>query len=132
VAVADRPSEWPDGKPDKGSDTGAPAYGLSDGRYVAPDTGADNPTNAESQYEPTVGERIRLGQCMKAIDQLGPEELRDLAKRLAQMALMVYPAMIRGLAREAAQNLAGVPWGMERGGKMADELIDHFNRLRRE
>jgi hypothetical protein len=69
---------------------------------------------------------------MKAIDQLGPEELRDLAKRLAQMALMVYPAMIRGLAREAAQNLAGVPWGMERGGKMADELIDHFNRLRRE
>lgn len=74
------------------------------------------------RFEPTVGDHLRLGQFVAAIDQASPDQLRDLCKRLAQQSLLVYPAMLRGLAQEAAENLASKPWGQERSDELVAEL----------
>ncbi len=76
-----------------------------------------------SRFEPTVGEHLRLGQFLRDIEKADEAGLRDLCRRLAHMALLVYPATIRGLAWEAAENLSGKPWGEERGEALLQELL---------
>jgi len=58
--------------------------------------------------EPTVGEQLRLVEFNKKLDQANEVELREIAKLLAKQAMVMQPAAIRYLAREAAQNLAGI------------------------
>jgi ABC-type Zn uptake system ZnuABC Zn-binding protein ZnuA len=58
--------------------------------------------------EPTVGEQLRLVEFNKKLDQANEAELREIAKLLAQQAIVSQPAVIRYLAREAAQNLSGI------------------------
>ena len=97
---------------------------------VAPDAvdGRDSSASSASfagngRFEPTVGEHIRLGQFLRDIEKADEAGLRDLCRRLAHMALLVYPATIRGLAWEAAENLSGRPWGEERGEALLQELL---------
>ena len=97
---------------------------------VTPDAVTGGKSSASSansagngRFEPTVGEHLRLGQFLREIEKADEAGLRDLCRRLAHMALLVYPATIRGLAWEAAENLSGKPWGEERGEALLQELL---------
>lgn len=90
--------------------------------------GANNSPSSASlagngRFEPTVGEHLRLGQFLRDTEKADEAGLRDLCRRLAHMALLVYPATIRGLAWEAAENLSGKPWAEERGEVLLRELL---------
>lgn len=78
--------------------------------------------NGESGFEPTVGEQLRLREAWLAIDRAEPEQLRALCRQLAQQVLVVQPAAMRWLAREAAQNLAGQPWTSEQSDRLVAAL----------
>lgn len=78
--------------------------------------------NGESGFEPTVGEQLRLREAWQAIDQAEPEQLRALCRQLAQQVLVIQPAAMRWLAREAAQNLAGKPWSSEQSDRLVAAL----------
>lgn len=102
----------------------ATACSASAGADGAPVPGAlGERSRVAGRFEPTVGEHLRLGQFVAAIEKASPDQLRDLCKRLAQQALLVYPAMLRGLAWEAAENLAAKPWGEERSEELVAELV---------
>ena len=58
-----------------------------------------------NMLEPSVGEQLRLNEFLRGIDELTLEELREVTALLAEQALMMQPAAIRWLAREAARNL---------------------------
>lgn len=57
-------------------------------------------------FEPGVGELLTLREACEGIDRADPEALRRVAKSMAQQCLVTYPAALRWLARQAAQNLA--------------------------
>lgn len=57
--------------------------------------------------EPTIGDHMRLTEALRMIERADLEELRAVAKLLAQQAFVTHPAAIRYLSREAARNLAG-------------------------
>jgi len=103
-----------------GSDQGAPEVLAQDAGAYGSQTPAGS--RGAGRFEPTVGDHLRLGQFVAAIDQASPDQLRDLCRRLAQQSLLVYPAMLRGLAQEAAENLASKPWGQERSDELVAEL----------
>jgi hypothetical protein len=73
-------------------------------------------------FEPTVGEQIRLGQFINALERANEDELRTIAKTLAQQVLVTYPAAIRYLAKEAAANLAGHAWSKESSERLLNAL----------
>lgn len=75
------------------------------------------------RYEPTVGEHLRLGQFLQGMEKASEQDLRVICAQLAKLALLVYPATIRGLAHEAAENLSGHAWGAERMESLAEDLI---------
>jgi hypothetical protein len=81
-----------------------------------PERGIDN------GLEPTVGEQLRLAQFVKALDKANEEELRAIAKQMAQQVLVTFPSALRFLAREAARNLAGEPWSPEASKKLMTAL----------
>lgn len=110
------PHAWP-GRPDFAAEDLAQPTAADKAPTVASER-----SKAAGRFEPTVGEHLRLGQFVAAIDRAELGELRDLAKRLAQMSLLVYPAMLRGLAHEAAENLMGRPWAESRGEELVAEL----------
>lgn len=72
--------------------------------------------------EPTVGEQLRLAQFVNALDKANEDELREIAKQMAQQVLVTYPSALRFLAREAARNLAGQPWSPESSEKLLAAL----------
>ena len=53
--------------------------------------------------EPSVGERLRLGQAISAIEKADEKQLRKLAIEMAHLVLMVHPATVRYLVKEAAE-----------------------------
>lgn len=103
-----------------GLDQSAPEVLAQDAEAYS--SSAPSSDRGAGRFEPTVGDHLRLGQFVAAIDQASPDQLRDLCKRLAQQSLLVYPAMLRGLAQEAAENLAGKPWGERRSDELVAEL----------
>lgn len=87
----------------------------------------------EGGFEPTIGEELRLAQFLKGLDQANEDELRTIAKQMAQQILVVYPSAMRWLAREAARNLSGQFWSEQHsrdllravsGGKEVDNTPD--------
>lgn len=78
----------------------------------------------DSGLEATVGDHVRLGQFINALDRASEEQLRDIAKTLARQVFLVHPAAMRYLAREAAANLAGAPWKEEVGERLLAALKD--------
>lgn len=84
----------------------------------------------EGGFEPTIGEELRLAEFLKGLDKANEDELRTIAKQMAQQILVVYPSAMRWLAREAARNLSGQFWGEQQshdllialsGGKGVDD-----------
>lgn len=78
----------------------------------------------DHHMEATVGEQVRLGKFIASIEELGATELRELCRTMAEQVFVVYPAAMRFLAHEAARNLSGTPWSMEK----SDELLALFHR----
>jgi phenylacetate-coenzyme A ligase PaaK-like adenylate-forming protein len=76
----------------------------------------------DNGLEPTVGEQLRLAQFVNALDKANEDELRQIAKQMAQQVLVTYPSALRFLAREAARNLAGEPWSQESSEKLMAAL----------
>ena len=75
-----------------------------------------------SEFEPTVGDQLRLAQLVKAAEKADKEELLEMVKLLAHQVFIHYPCATRYLAKEAARNLAGVSvW--------SDKESEHFTRL---
>ena len=72
--------------------------------------------------EPTVGEQLRLAQFVNALDRANEDELRTIAKQMAQQVMVTFPSALRFLAREAARNLAGQPWSPESSEKLLAAL----------
>ena len=76
----------------------------------------------DNGLEPTVGEQLRLAQFVNALDKANEDELRQIAKQMAQQVLVTYPSALRFLAREAARNLAGELWSPESSEKLMAAL----------
>ena len=75
-----------------------------------------------SDFEPTVGDQLRLAQLVKAAEKAEKDELLEMVKLLGHQVFIHYPCATRYLAKEAARNLAGVSvW--------SDKESDKFNRL---
>lgn len=72
--------------------------------------------------EPTVGEQLRLAQFVNALDRASEQELREIAKQMAQQVMVTYPSALRFLAREAARNLSGQQWSPESSEKLLAAL----------
>jgi hypothetical protein len=83
---------------------------------VHPERGQDD------GLEPTVGEQLRLAEFLKALEKANEAELREISKQMAQQILVVYPAAIRYLSREAARNMAGEPWTKESSDRLLTAL----------
>lgn len=81
-------------------------------------------SGSDHHMEATVGEQIRLGQFLAALDGLGASELRDLCRMMAQQVLVMYPAAMRYMANEAARNLSGASWSVEK----SEELLAMLQR----
>ena len=68
-------------------------------------------------FEPTIGEQFRYGEFKRGLDKLDDvDELRQMAVLLAKQAMIIQPATIRYLAKEAANNLcssSGSDWSSE-------------------
>jgi hypothetical protein len=76
----------------------------------------------DSGLEPTVGEHLRLAQFLQGLERANEAELREIARKMAEQVLVVYPAALRFLSREAARNLAGQPWSAESSEKLLKAL----------
>ena len=76
----------------------------------------------DNGLEPTVGEQLRLAQFVNALDKANEDELRTIAKQMAQQVMVTFPSALRFLAREAARNLAGQPWSPEASEKLMATL----------
>lgn len=77
----------------------------------------------DHHMEATVGEQLRLGQFLSALDDLGREELKDLCRMMAQQVLVTYPSAMRYLAHEAARNLGGAMWDEKRSEELLELLL---------
>lgn len=84
--------------------------------HIHPERAQDN------GLEPTVGEQLRLGEFLKGLERANEGELRELCRHMAQQVLVVYPAAIRFLVREAAKNPSGQPWSEEASGVLLKAL----------
>ena len=74
------------------------------------------------EFEPTVGDQLRLAQLVKAAEKADKEELLEMVKLLGHQVFIHYPCATRYLAKEAARNLAGATtWGKNE--------TDEFSRL---
>ena len=87
-----------------------------------------HPEASESNsLEPTIGEQFRYEEFKRGLEKLDDvKELREIATLLAKQAMVLQPASIRYLAKEAAQNLtsaSGNDW-TEVASKMREHLMD--------
>ena len=76
----------------------------------------------DNGLEPTVGDQLRLREFLLGLDKASEAELRELCGMMARQVMLVYPAAVRFLAREAARNLQGEPWSAGR----SQELLTTF------
>jgi thymidylate synthase ThyX len=76
----------------------------------------------DNGLEPTVGEHMRLAQFLKALDKANEAELREIARKMAEQVMVVFPSALRYLAREAAKNLAGQAWSKESSDRLLEAL----------
>tara|TARA_A100001035_G_C27654699_1_gene440927 strand:- start:81 stop:374 length:294 start_codon:yes stop_codon:yes gene_type:complete len=81
--------------------------------------------NEENSLEPTIGEQFRYEEFKRGLEKMDDvRELREIATLLAKQALLLQPASIRYLAKEAAQNLtsaSGRDWS-----SVASEMREHL------
>ena len=81
-----------------------------------------------NSLEPTIGEQFRYEDLKRGIDRLDDlGELKELAKLLAKQAMLIQPASIRYLAKEAARNLSsssGRDWSTV-ASEMREHLMNH-------
>lgn len=77
--------------------------------------------------EPTIGDQLRLADALRLIERAEPEELRQVARLLAQQAFVTHPAAIRYLTREAGRHLRAAmgvrPMGSPPDGQPLAELL---------
>lgn len=71
--------------------------------------------------EPSVSERLRLGQAISAIEKADEKQLRKLAIEMAHLVLMVHPATVRYLVKEAAEGWDPRREMWQSSGKPADD-----------
>lgn len=50
---------------------------------------------------------MRYRQFLQGLEKAGDSDLRELVPLMARQLLVVYPAAMRWLARQAAENLSG-------------------------
>ena len=78
-----------------------------------------------NSLEPTIGEQFRYEEFKRGLEKMDDvKELREIATLLAKQALLLQPASIRYLAKEAAQNLtsaSGKDWS-----SVASEMREHL------
>tara|TARA_R100000005_G_C4985705_1_gene194138 strand:- start:405 stop:698 length:294 start_codon:yes stop_codon:yes gene_type:complete len=78
-----------------------------------------------NSLEPTIGEQFRFEEFKRGLEKMDDvRELREIATLLAKQALLLQPASIRYLAKEAAQNLtsaSGRDWS-----SVASEMREHL------
>lgn len=72
----------------------------------------------DNGLEPTVGDQLRLREFQLGLEKATELELRELCGMMARQLLIVYPATVRYLAREAARNLQGEPWSAEKSEQL--------------
>ena len=81
--------------------------------------------NEANSLEPTIGEQFRYEEFKRGLEKMDDvRELREIATLLAKQALLLQPASIRYLAKEAAQNLtssSGRDWS-----SVASEMREHL------
>lgn len=79
----------------------------------------------ENLFEPTIGEQFRFEEFKRGLEKLDDvDELRQVAVLLARQAMIIQPATIRFLAKEAANNLcssSGSDWS-----DVATEMREHL------
>lgn len=79
----------------------------------------------ENVLEPTIGEQLRYEDFKRGVEKLeSVSELRELVLLLAKQAMVLQPASIRYLAKEAARNLtaaSGQDWT-----KVASDIREHL------
>ena len=60
-----------------------------------------------NSLEPTIGEQFRFEEFKRGVEKMDSvKDLREIAMLLAKQALVIQPASIRYLAKEAARNLS--------------------------
>jgi hypothetical protein len=67
--------------------------------------------------EPSVSERLRLGQAISALEKANEEQLRKIAIEMAHLVFMVHPATVRYLVKEAAEG-----WDPRREGRFREQV----------
>lgn len=78
-----------------------------------------------NSLEPTIGEQFRFEEFKRGLEKMDDvKELREIATLLAKQALVIQPASIRYLAKEAARNLASAPAG--NWFEVAESLKSHL------
>ncbi|HCA35895.1 MAG TPA: hypothetical protein DEP13_04545 [Gammaproteobacteria bacterium] len=80
-----------------------------------------------NSLEPTIGEQFRLEEFKRGLEKMDDvKQLREIATLLAKQALVIQPASIRYLAKEAARNLASAPAGnwLEIAENLKSHLLD--------
>ena len=81
-----------------------------------------------NSLEPTIGEQFRFEEFKRGLEKMDDvKELREIATLLAKQALVIQPASIRYLAKEAARNLSsssGNDWSTV-ASEMREHLMDH-------
>lgn len=64
-----------------------------------------------SALEPSVGDQLRLGRFLKALDQASRDELLQVCKAMAQQLFVGHPSVVRFLLNEATANRSvSPPW----------------------
>ena len=80
-----------------------------------------------NSLEPTIGEQFRFEEFKRGLEKMNDvHELREIATLLAKQALVLQPASIRYLAKEAARNLSsasGRDW-LEVASEMREHLLN--------
>lgn len=81
-----------------------------------------------NSLEPTIGEQFRYEEFKRGLEKMNDvKELREIATLLAKQALVIQPASIRYLAKEAARNLnssSGCDWSTV-ASEMREHLTNH-------
>lgn len=79
-----------------------------------------------NSLEPTIGEQFRFEEFKRGVEKMDSvKDLREIAMLLAKQALVIQPASIRYLAKEAARNLSsasGRDWS-EVASEMRERLL---------
>tara|TARA_Y100001937_G_scaffold128800_1_gene208251 strand:+ start:10005 stop:10292 length:288 start_codon:yes stop_codon:yes gene_type:complete len=79
----------------------------------------------ENLLEPTIGEQLRYEDFKRGVEKLDSvSELKELVLLLAKQAMVLQPASIRYLAREAARNLTTA--SDQDWTKVASDIRDHL------